>query len=222
LAAAVALTRPARAATPFNELLSDELEFLTAIGTRHDVRHGVLFVRRGEPTLNVYLVARGAVATVVRESAGRRPIAGFALPNEMCCAIPALLDEPAPWDGITVADSSLISIPADRFNAAVRDSWTDRWATRALWWLTEFGARANEFDGTDLSTEVAALLLRHRSLHCIEHCATALADVLDVDSDAVEQVLSQLQRYAAIQLASSGVVRVAQPDRLYGIATAAR
>jgi CRP-like cAMP-binding protein len=222
LAAAVAVTRPARAATPFNNLLSDELEFFTAIGARHDVRHGVVFVRRGEPIRDVYLVARGAVAAVVPESAGRRPIVGFALPDEMSCAIPALLDEPAAWDGITVADSSLISIPADRFNAAVRDGWTDRWATRALWWLAEFGARANEFDGTDLSSEVAALLLRHRNLNGIEGCTRALADVLDVSSHAIEQVLVDLRRYGAIQVSDGGVVSVAYPDRLHGVVSAGR
>jgi CRP-like cAMP-binding protein len=222
LAAAVAITRPARPATPFNDLLSDELEFFTAIGTRHNVRHGVVFVRRGEPIRDVYLVARGAVAAVVPESAGRRPIVGLALPDEMCCAIPALLDEPAAWDGVTVTDSSLISIPADRFNAAVRDGWTDRWATRALWWLAEFGARANEFDGSDLPSEVAALLLRHRNLHQVGDCTRALADVLDVSSDAVEQVLVDLRRYGAIRVGGGGVVSVAYPDRLHGVVRAAR
>jgi CRP-like cAMP-binding protein len=222
LAAAVAFTRPARPATPFKELLSDELEFFTAIGTCHDVPHGVVFVQRGEPIRNVYLVARGAVAAVLRASAGRRPILGFTLPNEMCYAIPALLDDLAGWDGVTVADSSLISIPADRFNTAVRDDWTDRWATRALWWLAEVGARANEFDGTDLSSEVAALLLRHRNLHGIEGCTSALADVLDVNTDTIKQVLANLRRHGAIRLGGGDVVNVTHPDRLHGVVTAAR
>lgn len=222
LAAAVAVTRPARSATPFNDLLDDELELFTTIGTHHDVRHGVVFIRRGEPVRDVFLITRGAVAAVVSECIGRRPIVSFALPDEVCCAIPALLDEPAAWDGVTVADSSLISIPADRFNAAVGEQWTDRWATRALWWLVEFGARANEFDGTDLSSEVAALLLRHRNPHGIGICISALADVLDVDEDAIERVLVDLRRYGAIGLAANGVVSVTRADRLHGAVTAAR
>jgi len=217
LSAAVAITRPSRVATPFSELLCDELEFFKAVGTSEDVGPGVAFMRRGESVHDVYLVVRGAIAAVVSDTAGRRPIVAFALKDEVCCAIPALLHEPLPWDGVTVAASSLLAIPAERFNDAVRDRWADRWATRALWWLTEFGARANEIDEANLANEVAALLLRHRAPNGIEGCSSALADVLDVDDDAIEQVLAYLRRLGAIQTTNSGVIRVTQPDKLHNL-----
>jgi CRP-like cAMP-binding protein len=220
VSAAVAVTRPAPAAIPFIELLSDELSFFTETGTRRDVRHGVVLMRRGEPARDVHLVERGVVAAI-RGIDGHRPISAFALANEVCGAIPALLGQPAEWDNITLADSSLITVSADRFNAAVRDGWVDRWATRALCWLAEFGVRATDLDGTALAGQVAALLLRHRDGPGIDHCTGALADVLDVDEDAIGRILAELRRLGMVRLVGNRV-SVTRAEKLHGILTAAR
>lgn len=220
LSAAVAVTRPPCSATPFSGLLRDELNFFTETGTRHDVRHGVVLMRRGQPACEVHLVERGVVAAI-RGVDGHRPISAFALANEVCGAIPALLCQPAEWDNIALADSSLITVSANRFNAAVRNGWADRWATRALCWLAEFGARATDLDGTPLAGQVVALLLRHRDGHGIDHCTGALADVLDVDEDAIGRILGDLRRLGVITLAGDRV-SVTQAERLLGILAAAR
>ena len=166
------------------------------------------------------MLFRSGVAAV-REFGPRRPIVGFAVRDEVCCAMPALLHQPAAWDGVAVVDSMFIAIPADRFAAAVGERWADQWATRTLSWLVEIGARAADMDGTELPVEVAALLLRHRDGTGIVGCAGALADVLDVDENAIRRVLADLRRLGAIRLTGRRVC-VTQPKRLQGIITAGR
>jgi len=217
LAAAVSVSRAPRTATPFNDLLSDELDFFNTIGAHHDVDHGELLVRRGEQARDVHLVDRGAVAEISGVG-DRRPIAAFALPNEVCGAIPVVLHEAAGWDCVAITPTSLVTVQADRFHAAVRDWWADRWATRALWWLAEFGARATAVDDIGLAGEVAALLLRHRD-GPIE--SSALADVLDVTEGMIERVLGDFRRAGAIRL-TGGRVSVVRVERLHGAVTAGR
>lgn len=220
LSAAIVATRSTRASTTIDPLLSDEIEFFAAEGIRRDVPSGVVLAKHGQPVRDVHLVAHGAVA-VLDDLAGRQPILAFALPNELCGAVPALLNEPAPWDTVTVADSSVVTIPTERFTTAVRERWVDRWSTRTLSWLAEIGARVADLDGSDLTAHVAALLLRSPDTASIHRCGRTLADLLDVDNDAIRQVLTDLSRRGAVRI-TRGRVTIARPDLLQAIVTAAR
>lgn len=220
LSAAVAATRSARARVPIDEPLRDEIEFFTAIGTQHDVPSGATLVRRGQPMGEVHLVQQGAVA-VIGDHGGRRPILTFAMPSELCCAVPALLHEAAPWDAVTVIDSSVITVPTSRFTAAVRERWVDRWSTRALSWLAGIGTRVADLDGDDLDGQVAALLLRHRGELSVDLCRRTIADVLDIDDGAIRRVVGELVHLGAVQLANSRVV-VTRPEILRAIVAAGR
>jgi CRP-like cAMP-binding protein len=179
----------------FHRLLNDELDFFNEIGTRHDVQRGTVLVRHGEPVRRVHLVEQGTVAVFSRVDR-RRPISAFALPSEVCGAMPALLGGRAESDDVALTNTSVITVRAEQFTAAVRwNEWADRWATRVLWWLAEFGARAAARDTTGLAGEVAVLLRRHRDNRGIQ--GRALADVLDVDVETVESVLAEFGRTGA-------------------------
>jgi CRP-like cAMP-binding protein len=220
LSAAIAATRSGRARVAADQPLGDEIEFFASIGTRHDVPTGAALVRRGRPMGEVHLVQRGAVA-VIGDHRGRRPILAFAAPSEFCCAVPALLQEPAPWDAVTVIGSSVITVPAATFTAAVRDRWVDRWSTRTLSWLAEVGVRVADLDGGDIDGQVAALLLRHRSEWSVDLCRRTIADLLDVDEEIIRQVLADLERLGAVRFAG-GRVSVAQPEVLQASVAAGR
>ena len=168
----------------------------------------------------VYLVQRGAVA-VIDKQGRRRPILSFAVRSEFCCAVPALLQEPAPWDAVTVMGSSVITVPIAHFSAAVREKWVDRWSTRTLSWLAEVGARIADLDERDLTGQAAALLLRHRGEFSLDLCSRTIADLLDVEDDAIRRVLAELERRGAVQVAS-GRVSVARPEILRATVATAR
>jgi len=127
LSAAVAAIRGNQARPAGDRPLADEIEFFATIGARRNIPHGVALARRGTTTGEVHLVERGALA-LVDEHDGRRPIVAFAVRREFCGSVPALLHEPEPWDAVAVMDTSVITMPAARFSAAVQDRWVDRWA----------------------------------------------------------------------------------------------
>jgi CRP-like cAMP-binding protein len=220
LAAAVAATRQGRGRAAIDQPLGDEIEFFSRLGTRREVACGTRLVRRGKPMGEVLLVRRGAVA-VIGEQGGRRPILSFAVGSEFCCPIPALLQEPAPWDAVAVMSSSVFTVPTAQFTQAVHERWVDRWSTRTLSWLAEVGARIGDLDERSLTGQVAALLLRHRGEHSLDLCSRTMADLLDVEDQAIRSVLADLERLGAVRL-TRGRVIVAQPGILLTTAAAAR
>ena len=212
LSAAVAAIRGDHAHAADNRPLPDEIELFATIGRRRDIPRGVALARRGTPTGEVHLVDRGALA-LIGEHDGRRPIVAFALRREVCGSVPALLREPAPWDAVTVMDSSVITMPAASFSAAVHDRWVDRWTTRTLAWLAEVGARIADIDGRDLDAQVAALLLRHPGEFPVDLCRRTISDLLDIDDVTTRHIVNDLEQRGAVRVIG-GRISVARPDIL--------
>lgn len=219
LSAAVDVIR-GRRATANGRLFADEIDFFASNGTRHEVPSGMVLAERGQPARDVHLVERGAVA-VFGAIERHRPILAIIMPDELCGAVPALLHQAAPWDTAAITDSSVVTVPADRFVSAVLDRWADRWSTRTLSWLAAIGTRVADLDGIDLTAQVAALLLRQRDGSSVGIRCRTLVDLLDVDDDAIRRVLDDLRRLGAVRL-HSGHVTVAQAHLLRAAAAAAR
>lgn len=155
---------------------------------------------------------------MVGEHGGRRPILAFALRREVCCAIPALLHEAAPWDAVAVTDASVITVPTDVFTAAVRERWVDRWTSRTMTWLAAVGACVADLDEPGTTAQVAALLLRTRGERAAEPCRRTIADLLDLDDASVRGVLDHLELLGAVRVAD-GNISVARPEILRGAVT---
>jgi CRP-like cAMP-binding protein len=219
LSAAVAAARPPGARAPVDRLLDDELEFFASIGVRSDLAHGTTLIDRGQQIQEVHLIVQGAAA-VVSDRFGRRPILGFTLPNELCCPVPVLLHEPALWGAVTVTDSTVVTVRAAHFSAAVRDRWVDRWSTRSLSWLAAMGARSADLD-CDLTGQTGALLLRHRWELPVAVCRQTIADLLDADEQSIEAVLFQFERLGAVRL-RGGRIAVTRVETLKSTVAAAR
>jgi CRP-like cAMP-binding protein len=220
LAAAVAATRSGRGRAAIDQPLRDEIEFFLRTGTRHEFPCGVALARSGTPMSEVHLVQRGAVAVIGRKGR-RRPILSFAVQSEFCYPIPALLQEPAPWDAVTVTSSSVITVPTADFAAAVRERWADRWSTRTLSWLAEIGMRIGDLDERSVTGQAAALVLRHRGEFSLDLCSRTIADLLDLDDETVRDVLAELERLGAVRLTDDRVI-VARPEILQATVAATR
>ena len=220
LSAAVAAIRGDHAPPAGGRPLPDEIEFFATIGRRRDIPHGVALARRGTTTGEVHLVERGALA-LVDEHDGRRPIVAFAVRREFCGSVPALLHEPEPWDAVAVMDSSVITMPAARFSAAVHDRWVDRWTTRTLAWLAAVGARIADIDGRDLDAQAAALLLRHPGEFPVEVCRRAISDLLDIDDATTRRIVDDLEQRGAVRVIGSRI-SVARPDILRDVVAVGR
>ena len=212
LSAAVSAIRSGLNRMPSERPFGDEVGFFAALGSRREVPAGTALVRRGAPMREVHLVNRGAVA-VLGDHRGRRPILAFALRREFCCAIPALLHQPAPWDAVAVTDAAVIAMPTEVFTAAVHERWVDRWTTRTLTWLAEVGARVADLDESDPRAEVAGLLLRSRSEHSAALCLRTIADLLDLDDATVRSVIGRLEMLGAVRV-SGGRISVVRPELL--------
>jgi CRP-like cAMP-binding protein len=212
LSAAVSATRFGAESAANERSLGDEIDFFVEKGSRRHVQAGAPLVRRGSPMEEVHLVARGAVA-VLGDHDGRRPILQFVLPNEVCCAIPALLRQAAPWDAVAVTDAALIALPADVFTAAVQERWVERWSNRTLTWLAGVGSRVADLDQPEPVGQVAALLLRARGESSAEQCRRTIADLLDLDDATVRDALARLTNIGAVEL-SDGRISIARADKL--------
>jgi CRP-like cAMP-binding protein len=190
------------------------------MGSRRDVRAGDALVHRDTPMREVHLVERGAVA-VLGDYGGRRPILAFALRRELCCAVPALLQQPAPWDVVAVTDAAVVAVPADVFTAAVHERWADRWTTRTLAWLAGVGASVADLDESEPAAQVAALLLRSHGEFSAELCRRTIADLLDLDDATIRDVLGRLELLGAVRL-SGGRISVVRSEILRGAVAATR
>ena len=219
LSAAIAAARLPGGRTAIERPLRDELEFFASSGVRREVAHGVTLVRGGEKIREVSLIVRGAVA-VVGDRGERRPILGFKMPNHLCGPVPVLLHEPALWDAVTVTRSTVITVPAARFSAAVRDHWVERWSTRSLSWLATMGARSADLD-CDLTGQAAALLLRHRGEMPVTLCRRTIADLLDAEEGAIEPILRRFERLGAVRI-REGRIAVSQVEILRATVASAR
>jgi CRP-like cAMP-binding protein len=210
--AAVSATRHGRKRMAMEQPFGDEIAFFAARGNRRHVQAGATLVHRGTPMNEVHMIERGAVA-VVADQGDRRPILAFAVRHELCCAIPALLHEAAPWNAVAVTETAVIAVPAEVFTAAVHEHWVDRWATRTMTWLAEVGARVADLDEPEPAAQVAALLLRLRAEVSTELCRRTIADLLDLDAATVRDVLRRLELVGAVQT-SGGRISVARPEIL--------
>jgi CRP-like cAMP-binding protein len=190
------------------------------VGSRRQIRAGAALAHQDAPVSEVHLVERGAVA-VLGDHSGRRPILDFALPHELCGAVPALLHQPAPWDAVAVTDAAVITVPVDVFTSAVQDRWVDRWTTRTLTWLAEVGSRVADLDEIDPTGQVAALLLRAHGEYLAEPCRRTIADLLDLDDATVGGALAQLRGIGAVK-ASGGRITITRPELLRRVVVGAR
>lgn len=215
LSAAISANRGGQRHEANDSPLGDEVDFFAAMGTRRDVRAGAALVRRGTPVREVHLVERGAVA-VIGDHGGRRPILAFAVRPELCCAVPALLHEAAPWDAVAVTEASVITVPTEVFMAAVRERWVDRWTTRTLTWLAEVGARIADLEESGPDAQIAALLLRSRGEPSTDLCRRTIADLLDLDDVTIRAVLCRFEQVGAIERRGTRIT-VARPEILQGI-----
>jgi len=213
------VARPPGRRAPIGGPLNDELEFFASIGARRDFAHGTRLIEGGQKIQEVHLIVRGAVA-VVSDRGERQPILGFTMPDELCCPVPLLLNEPALWDAVTVTTSSVITVTAAQFSAAVHDHWVDRWSTRSLSWLAAMGARSADLD-CDLTGQTAALLLRHRGELPAALCRQTIADLLDADEQAIGPVLLHFERRGAVRL-RGGRIAVTQVGILKSVVAASR
>lgn len=219
LSAAVAAARPPGTRAPIDRLLDDELDFFASSGVRSDLPYGTRLIEEGQKIQEVHLILQGAAA-VMSDRGGRRPILGFTMPSELCCPVPVLLHEPALWGAVTVTDSSVITMRAAQFEAAILDRWVDRWSTRSLSWLAAMGTRSADLD-CDLTGQTAALLLRHRWELPVALCRQTIADLLDADERSVEAVLLHFERLGAVRL-RDGRIAVTRVETLKSTVKAAR
>lgn len=214
LSAVLATTRNSQ---EIDQLQRDEQEFFAAEGVRRDVDCGVVLARSGQVVTDVHLIDRGAAA-ILGELGERRPILALTVAGELCGAVPALLGEAVPWDVVTVNPSSILSMPAERFVAAVRERWADRWSTRVLTWLAEVGVQNHCLERTDLGEEVAAFLLQHPQVTCGHASCRALADVLDVGAQAIRQVVDRFAQRGALRVVGDQI-NVTNTDVLRALAS---
>lgn len=218
LSAAIAATRHRSHGS--RRALHDEIEFFTAHGAERRVASGTSIVHSGRRVGEVHLIRDGAFA-VMNRMGDRWPILDIAVPDEICCPLSLFLGEPAPWEAVAVVDSSVVSMPADRFCAAVRDRWTDRWSTRTLNMLAEIGARVADLDARDLAGQAAALLLRLHGETSVVLCRETMCDLLDVDPGTATRVIAEFERLGAVELTGDRI-RVSDAKVLHSTVSAAR
>lgn len=106
------------------------IEFVAAVGIRHDVPSGVALVQRGRRTNEVHLIRHGAAA-VIGDQKGRRPILSFVVPGEFCCALPAPLGQRAAYEYERDHDGVGSGDPPDATDKCGRPTRENRgWARR--------------------------------------------------------------------------------------------
>jgi CRP-like cAMP-binding protein len=84
---------------------------IAAFARLRPLRRGSTAVGYGQPMPGILVVAYGLLKLALPRPEGEERVVRFVGPNETFGEAPALLDRPAPFDAVTLADSMLVVIP---------------------------------------------------------------------------------------------------------------
>lgn len=181
----------------------------------------VLFVA-GKPPEGVWILRRGGVELAV--GAGRRrAVIGVLRPGDVDGDIPLLLDMPPPYTARTVADSTLLFLPAASFERllAERPAITRRWLSSVAQRQAASQLRLAGLLGRPLIEQTAVLLRDEAQDGAVALSQQILAAMLGVRRPSLNKVLKDFERRGLIEL-SYRAITIHDPGalaRLAGVRT---
>jgi CRP-like cAMP-binding protein len=169
---------------------------------------GTTVFRTGDPPNRVGIIRRGVVE-LSRELNGRRVVLQILRPGDAVGDIGIFLRITAPYDGVALEDTLILTIEALRFHRLLeeRPRIAMRWLNSVSSRLVSYQTRLTEVLAGGLEAQIASVLVRRADRGVVKLSQSSLAELVGGRRTSVNRVLKRLEdqnlvrvRYGQVEL----------------------
>lgn len=196
----------------------DDIDELAALLDEEHFSAGTTVFRIGGAPTSVGIIRRGALE-LSRELNGRRVVLQILRPGDAVGDIGVFLRLTAPYDGIALEDTVILTIDSVEFHRLLeeRPRLALRWLNVLSSRLVGYQARVTELLAGGLEAQVASVLVRRADQGVVNLKQSSLAELVGGGRTSVNRVLKRFEeqnlvrvRYGQVELVDEvGLARVA-------------
>lgn len=199
----------------------DDIRELAALICEEWYRAGETVFKMGDAPTRVLIVRRGAVE-LSRMLNGRRVVMQIVRPGDVIGDVGLFLRKTAPYDGVTLEDTLILSLDSVRFHRLLeqrpRLAW--RWLISVSGRLESYQSRLAELLAGGLEAQIASVLVRRADRGVVNLSQSSLAELVGGRRTSVNRVLKRLEeqdlvrvRYGQVEiLDEAGLAKAAGLD----------
>jgi CRP/FNR family transcriptional regulator, cAMP and macrophage regulator len=187
---------------------ADDISELSGLLQEERYPTGTTVFRTGDPPNRVGIIRRGAVE-LSRELNGRRVVLQILRPGDAVGDIGIFLRITAPYDGVALEDTLILTIEAVRFHRLLeeRPRIALRWLNSVSSRLVSYQTRLTEVLAGGLEAQIASVLVRRADRGVVKLSQSSLAELVGGRRTSVNRVLKRLEdqklvrvRYGQVEL----------------------
>lgn len=202
-------------------LAPEDIGELAALLREERYPSGTTVFKMGDAPTRVLIVRRGAVE-LSRMLNGRRVVLQIVRPGEVMGDVGLFLRKTAPYDGVALEDTVILSVDSVRFHRLLeqrpRLAW--RWTISVSGRLESYQSRLMELLAGGLEAQIASVLVRRAEHGVVNLSQSSLAELVGGRRTSVNRVLKRLEeqdlvrvRYGQVEILDEpGLARAAGLD----------
>jgi CRP/FNR family transcriptional regulator, cAMP and macrophage regulator len=186
----------------------DDIQELAGLLCEEHYPTGTTVFRTGDPPTRVGIIRRGAIE-LSRELNGRRVVLQILRPGDAVGDIGIFLRITAPYEGVALEDTLILTIEAVRFHRLLeeRPRIAMRWLNSVSSRLVSYQTRLTEVLAGGLEAQIASVLVRRADRGVVKLSQSSLAELVGGRRTSVNRVLKRLEdqnlvriRYGQVEL----------------------
>lgn len=186
----------------------DDIQELAGLLGEEHYAAGTTVFRTGDPPTRVGIIRRGAVE-LSRNLNGRRVVLQILQPGDAVGDIGIFLRITAPYEGVALEDTLILTIEAVRFHRLLeeRPRFAMRWLNSVSSRLVSYQTRLTEVLAGGLEAQIASVLVRRADGGVVKLSQSSLAELVGGRRTSVNRVLKRLEdqnlvriRYGQVEL----------------------
>lgn len=189
-------------------LAQDDIDELAELLSEERFSAGTTVFQTGDPPNRVGIIRRGTVE-LSRNLNGRRVVLQILRPGDAVGDIGIFLRITAPYEGIALEDTLILTIEAVRFHRLLeeRPRIAMRWLNSVSSRLVSYQTRLTEVLAGGLEAQIASVLVRRADRGVVKLSQSSLAELVGGRRTSVNRVLKRLEdqnlvriRYGQVEL----------------------
>jgi CRP/FNR family transcriptional regulator, cAMP and macrophage regulator len=185
----------------FAPLAPEDIRELAVLLREERYPAGATVFKIGEPPTHILIVRRGAVE-LSRMLNGRRVVMQILRSGEVMGDVGLLLRKTAPFDGVALEDTVILSLDSVRFHRLLeqrpRLAW--RWLILVSGRLESYQSRVMELLAGGLEAQIASVLVRRAERGVVNLSQSSLAELVGGRRTSVNRVLKRLEEQDLVRV----------------------
>jgi CRP-like cAMP-binding protein len=199
-------------------LTADDIHELAGLLREDRYPAGTTLFRMGDAPARVGIIRRGAVE-VSRHLNGRRVVLQILRPGDGIGDVGVFLRMTAPYDGLAVEDTVILSMDSVRFHRLLeeRPRLARRWLLAVSGRLVSYQTRLMEVLAGGLDAQIASVLVRHAEYGVVRLSQSNIAELVGGSRSSVNRVLKRFEEEQLVRVCY-GQIEVVDQGRLAKVA----